>query len=192
MRGFTLINGIYVENTIFSVEFACDYEKCKGACCYAEVEGVELEGGSLTSQEAMDIRKYRRTLSYFCDKSRAPQVVAKPVYSSGGKWFVSLNENSECVLLNMKKGTCACKLAHKAGSFPFDIPVACQLYPIVFHTADGDRFITLQNTFEEMCECGYEKGEREHIRVFEFCKQALIRSFGEDFYKALETHANSL
>lgn len=186
MQGYTLVNGIYVENTIFNVEFACDYEKCKGACCYAEVEGVALDGGSLTGEEAKAIRDHRGTLASCCDSSRSSLVKTKPVYSSDGKWFVSLDENAECVLLNMKKGTCACKIAHKQGNFPFPIPLACQLYPLYYFVSGGERFLTLMNTFEEMCECGYEKGEREHIKVYEFCKDAVVRGFGEDFYSSLE------
>lgn len=190
MGGHTLIKGVWVEDTIFTVEFACDYEKCKGACCYAEVEDVELEGGSLTPLEASAIRKYKGTLARYCDPSRKEQVLNKPVYSSCGDWYVSLNENKECVLLNMKKGTCACKLAHKREQFPFAIPLACQLYPLSIYTrSDGERVLELLNTFEEICNCGYEKGEREHIPVYEFLKEPLIRAFGEDFYKDVETHA---
>lgn len=192
MKDYTLLNDVYVDNDIFTTEFACDYEKCKGACCYAEVEDVELDGGSVTPEEALEIRRLRKTLSNFCDAHRAKDVIECPVYRSEGKWFVSLDDQKQCVLLNMKKGSCACKLAHKNGQFPFPIPIACQLYPLYHYEVGGRRYLTIMNTFEDVCECGYVKGKQEHIKLYQFCSEAIIRFFGEDFYNKLSEIAETL
>jgi hypothetical protein len=37
----------------------------------------------------------------------------------------------------------------------------------------------------DICQCAFEKGRREGIRVYQFLRDPLIAAFGADFYEAL-------
>ena len=37
----------------------------------------------------------------------------------------------------------------------------------------------------DICQCAFEKGRREGIRVYQFLKEPLIAAYGAEFYEAL-------
>lgn len=185
MEGFTKIGDIWVENKIFSTYFSCDYEKCHGACCWATVEDIELDGGSVMPDEAKEIREKKAILATYCSQEYKARAITKPLYIRGAKHFTSLAEDGSCIYVNKDKGTCACKLAHEDGKLSFDIPKFCHLYPLWIFVENGETYLRLIDTFEEFCEPAFEKGEKDQTKVFEFCRTAIIRFFGEDFYEDL-------
>lgn len=60
MTNYKEIDGIQVDTKIFTVKFCCDYEKCRGACCYQDIPDVDLNGGALSDYEAANILLYRK------------------------------------------------------------------------------------------------------------------------------------
>ena len=64
MKGFTLIDNVWVENRIFPTYFSCDYDKCKGACCWAG-DAKDYDGGTLLAEEAQEILLRKTALSPF-------------------------------------------------------------------------------------------------------------------------------
>lgn len=190
MKGFVKIEHVYVEKKIFDTYFSCDYEKCKGACCWDEVD-VELDGGSLLPTEAKEIRASKTVLADYVSSDFKENVLDKPTYQRSGNYFASLKQG-KCVLLNNACGTCAIKLAHRDGKMSFPIPVYCQLYPLYAFIEKGLIILCLMDTFGDTCKPAYEKGLRENMKVYRFCEQALIRLFGEEFYKKLHLKAVKL
>ena len=66
----------------------------------------------------------------------------------------------------------------------FRKPISCQLYPIRVAELGAGR-IGLNLHRWDICQCAFEKGRREGIRVYQFLKDPLIAAYGEDFYEAL-------
>lgn len=87
MNCYTEIEGVKVENKIFTTKFICDYGICKGSCCYAPVSGEELHGGALSDYDAAEILLKRKDILPFCDKSDRGIVEDSPVEKYEGNFF---------------------------------------------------------------------------------------------------------
>lgn len=183
---FVNVNGVLVDQRILHNYFSCDYEKCNGACCWAVLDDIELDGGTLTQEEANFIRKNREVAAKFVDERCKSEVLSKPVYQRGSRYFTSMQkETGRCLFSNSECKTCALKTMKENG-FATDIPINCELYPIWLSESKGVKYLSLIDTFEEYyCKPAIEKGQRENTKVYQFCKNSIIRLFGEDFYNAL-------
>lgn len=186
MRCYTEIDGIQVDSKVFTAMFACDYEKCKGACCNQPIHDVELNGGELTDCEAAEILYNKDEIASLCYGYAASLVRERPVYKDGETFYTRVFED-KCVLCNMKRGTCALKLAKDKGICGVDIPLSCQLYPILWEAFPTYERLSVGDIFDkDYCVHGYAKGKREKVYLLDFVKDALIRAFGEDFYTKLK------
>ena len=184
MIRYKKVCGVQVDLRVFTAKFCCDYEKCKGACCNEPIQGVELNGGGLSEREAAEILFHRDEIAALCVESDRPIVHNQPVSKDNGEFFTTLIKD-RCVLCDMNKG-CVLKIANK--SIPdIDIPISCQLYPIVWETTDKSEVLKIEDTFDEYCQWGYKKGEADNVSIIDFLKVPLIRSFGEQFFYKLKT-----
>ncbi len=186
MKEYVAVQGVLVDKRVLTTYFACDYDTCKGACCWGEVQDTLLDGGALTLSEAEEVRKKRFEISDYAEYMFRSSITVKPMYLRRGNHYTNMCQNV-CVFSNSEKGTCAMKLAHDAGKLSFGIPVYCELYPLTSFRRNGNIYLEMQDTFDEFCQPAYVKGEKEHTHVYEFCKNALIRFFGENFYTHLTT-----
>lgn len=153
------IDGIQVDSKIFTVKFCCDYEKCKGACCNQPLPGVELNGGALSDYDAAEILYHRRALSFLCDENDRQVAVEQPVYKDEGTFYTTLKKD-KCVFCSMQKGTCALKIAKDKKIADVDIPLSCQLYPILWEVYPTYERLRVGDIFDEKyCVHGYEKGK---------------------------------
>ena len=183
MKGFTLIDNVWVENRIFSTYFSCDYDKCKGACCWAG-DAKDYDGGTLLAEEAQEILHRKTALSPFTSEDLRSIAENSPVYTRNGGIYTKLHSDGRCVYMNGKG--CALKDACAAGKLSFDIPVYCQLYPLwVSEHSDGNMKLFLADSFEEFCRPAFEKGLRDKTTLLQFCRIPLIRFFGGPFYQTL-------
>lgn len=185
MRCFTEIEGVKVENKIFTAKFICDYEVCKGYCCNGAVSDVELNGGFLSDYEAAEIQYKRKEIMQFCDKSDRGIIEDSPVQKYGNEFFTSLNQD-RCVFSCTRVGGCALKVTKEKGITDVGIPLSCHLYPLSWEVRDSEDYLILDDVFGDACKCGYEKGKREGVYLIDFLKDAIIRAFGEKFYTELK------
>lgn len=185
MKCYIEIDGIQVESKIFTAKFSCDYEKCKGACCNYELSDTELNGGALSDYEAAEILFHRKELSLLCDKGDQQLAEEHPISKDGGNFYTTLKKE-KCVFCSMCKGTCVLKTAKDKKIGDVDIPLSCQLYPIVWEVYPTYERLRIENIYDEICVCGYEKGKRENTYLLDFMKDPLIRGFGEEFYSKLK------
>ena len=75
--------------------------------------------------------------------------------------------------------------------FP-ELALTAYTYPIRVTKLTGGG-LALNVHHWDICKPAFEKGKREGIRVYQFLKNPLTKSFGEDFYEALcaaATHLN--
>jgi len=168
----------YIDDRIFSVKFACDVNKCKGACCTTPgTIGAPLLSEEIgIIEEILDI-----TLKYIPAKN------AEIIYNEGfyaeidGKLSLHNVNDNECVFSYIECGIakCAFQKAYNIKETSFKKPVSCELYPVRVY---GEQRNDLRYDKRNECEDALEKGKYENITVFEYVKEALVRAFGEDFY----------
>lgn len=180
------VKNILVDEKIFVAKFACDYEKCKGSCCYGK-SSEELWGGALSDYDAALIQYYRGDIRLLCDKEEQNTAFHKPVtLQEDGNFYTTLSKG-KCVLCSKEKGGCVLKMANSLKIAPVDIPLSCNLYPIIWQVDNGVDKLVISDLFDkDYCHSAYTKGERDNIYMIDFLKGALIRAFGEDFYDKLK------
>lgn len=160
--------------------FCCDYDKCKGYCCWGD-SSEYIYGGSLSRYEALNIRKYRDDIAKLTKQENRPLVYSKPVVQTGRFYNTRLNSKMECIFCND-----GCVLKNMKDSFPLDIPVSCELYPIIAEKDNGVLYLKLDKDGFDICSTGYENGKIKNILLTDFLKRPLVRLAGEKFYSMIQ------
>jgi len=186
------IGDVLLSSDIFTEEFCCDLDVCKGACC---VEGDA--GAPVTLDEVMEIENSLEAAWEELSASAQAVIDLQGVAYTDreGDLVTSIVGGKDCVFtvhedLQLEgrtiEGCCLCALekAYRAGRCQFCKPISCALYPIREKTfSDGS--VGLNYHRWEICECGRRKGRELHLKVYEFLREPLIRRFGEDWYQEL-------
>ena len=96
---------------------------------------------------------------------------------------MSINKK-ECVFVYFEKGIakCAIEKAFLNGEISFRKPVSCQLFPIRITKFGGD--VLRYEKFNE-CAPALDKGNKENIKIVEFCQESLKRNYGNKWYTSL-------
>lgn len=183
------INNILVSSEIVSEYFACDYEKCKGICCI-----VGDSGAPLKESECEDLEKnYSAYKNYLTDDER--KIISKKGFfeidQDGDIVTPLMGKSQECVYTHIdKKENCFCgiELSYLANKSKFHKPISCSLYPIrVSNLSNGYTALNLHRW--DLCKDAYIKGRKDNIRVYEFLKKPLIKTYGQEFWDALDAAA---
>lgn len=180
------IGDILVSEDVVTEKFACDYETCRGICCIEGDSGAPMEEEEIDSIE----RDYPSFKEYMREQGRA---------AAESKGFFEVDRDND-IVTPLVEGSCECAYCHfgpageclcaieKAGRKK---PVSCSLYPIRVTKLTGGG-LALNVHHWDVCKCAFEKGEREGIYVYQFLKNVLIRTYGQDFYDALEAAATHI
>lgn len=179
MERYIKVNDIFVREDVFTTKFCCDYEKCKGACCYGQTDIIEEVGGWVTKKEAKTLFRNRELLSEFSDDDCKADVLDNPCDTIDGCLYTKL-KGCKCVLSSLKHQNCICVLANKVNK-RIEKPEMCALSPIIYNC--GELYIEISHP--EICKCAFEKGERENIYIIDFLGDVIRKQFGEDFFKKL-------
>ncbi len=176
------IDDIEIRKEIGETYFACDLKKCKGACCTLESE----YGAPLREEEIPEIEKVLETV-----KKYLPDEHKKAIEESGfyevkeGELLTSSVDNKACVFVYYNKGVakCAIEKAYFDGKINFRKPISCHLFPIRISKFGRDVL-----RFEKFSEClpALENGAKNQIKLMDFCKDSLIRLYGEKWYLKLK------
>ncbi|MBE6223631.1 MAG: DUF3109 family protein [Bacteroidales bacterium] len=185
------IGGCLVSSEILTEYFACDFEKCHGACCIIGDSGAPLEGEEVDSfrKEFDNYRKYMTPEGIGALHKQGFGVV-----DQDGDLVTPLVNGEECVYTSFDSEHncfCATELAYCKGECKFRKPISCALYPIRISTlSNGVQALNLHRW--SICKCAFEKGKKEKVPVYVFLREPIIRKFGEEFYSALEAASKSL
>lgn len=186
-KQFHTVKGILVNRELTEIKFACDLNRCKGACCTLESEyGAPLRKEEIPlMQEALP-----EVLPYLPEEHR------KAIEQNGffevkdNEYLTrSLNERA-CLFVfydEFKIARCAIEKAFFDGKVSFRKPVSCHLFPIRISDFGGD--ILRYERFKD-CQPALENGKKENVTIAEFCKDSLVRNYGEKWYDELEKKAN--
>ena len=182
------------ENTLVSLdvlekEFCCDLQTCRGCCC---IEGDA--GAPVTDEELQIIRQMLpELLPHMTPEAR--EVVEKQGLSyldPSGEQVLSIVNGKDCVFARTDhNGWCYCLIEkltkNNSVNSQFIKPISCHLYPIRL-TQVGE-YTGVEYHRWDICHCARELGKKQHIPLFRFLKEPLIRRFGEAWYNELEITA---
>lgn len=178
--GMIRIGDTLLSEDVFDDYFACDLSACKGACC---VEGDS--GAPLTEAEVGQIELAWEHVAPMLPESGRKAVESQgfSVRDSDGDLVTPLVEGQECAFTVFDPdGTAKCGLekAYFEGKTEWRKPLSCHLYPI---RAKQLIDFTALNVHEwPICEAARICGKSNKISVLDFCKDALVRKFGEAWY----------
>jgi len=183
---FVEIDDVMINTEVFDIKFTCDLEKCKGACCTMESEF----GAPITAEEVDIIERYLPIIKEYLPKEHLEEINKNGFWMnrSGQLMTRSLN-NRACVFVTYDKDIAKCGIekAYRDGKIDFAKPVSCHLFPIRISKFGGDVI-----RFEKYEECipAMTKGIKTGTRVIEFCRDALERTYGHEWYSKITELVN--
>lgn len=175
-----------INKDIFLNEFKCNLDACKGACCWEGDFGAPLLPDELEILQT----EYTRIRPFLSEAGqRKIEDVGVSIYYPEDKIMgTPLLENGACAFMKYDaKGIAICGIetAYMAKETNFRKPISCHLYPIRIEKDHHTGFETLRYDRWEICSAACVNGQKNQIKIFEFCSEALIRKYGQEWYDEL-------
>jgi hypothetical protein len=179
-----LLQDFLISEDIFDVHFVCNLNVCKGACC---VEGDK--GAPLHPSEIGLIENNISNIVQNLPNAQKDLFESKGFYEEDddGELITTCLPTGECVFSKRNAfGVLECEIEKSfiSGKSNFKKPLSCHLYPI--RVSKIGEYTALNYHKWDICNAACNKGKELQVPLFEFLKDALIRSFGEDFYTELK------
>lgn len=172
-----------VSTDIFSEQFTCDLNKCKGACC------VKGNGGAPLNEKEVDkIQNNIEKIKPYMSKSGIETVNREGVYylDEEDTPATKLIDKKECCFVYFDEdeiAKCSIETAYKAGDINFNKPESCHLYPI--RTKEFNEFTAINYETWDICSPACSLGKSLKVPVYQFLKEPIIRVFGSSFFEEL-------
>ena len=177
-----LIDDTLLSTEIFDRRFCCDLKACKGACCVEGESGAPLAPEEIAEVEAaFDVVKGRL-------KPDSLAVIEREglhVVDGDGDAVTPIVDGRECVYATFDEdGTakCAFEQAWMAGELSWRKPISCHLYPI--RLTDLKDLTAVNYHRWPICDGAVACGTGLDLSILRFCKDALVRRFGQPWYDA--------
>jgi len=179
------IQGKLISLDLIEKNFVCNLAACKGACC---VEGEQ--GAPLDVLEMATLREIAPRVAPLLDEE-AQTILKDNQYlcHEDGSISTPLREDKSCVFsIRNEAGvlTCGIEKAYREGLTDWIKPLSCHLYPVRIHRNETTGWEALNYDRWEICSPACKKGDRLGIPIYRFVKDALIRKYGESFYRELD------
>lgn len=184
---------LQIGKTIISLDvlekhFICDIQKCKGMCCVYGDSGAPLEEGEPKILERIfnSVKGFLREEGLEVIKSQGTHII-----DSDGDLVTPLINNTECAYVIYEDGITKCGIekAYYTGMTDFIKPISCHLFPL--RITKYLKYDAVNYTPVEQCNSAKKLGERKMVPVYEFLKDALLRKYGEAWFKKLKIAAES-
>ncbi|MEN3026325.1 MAG: DUF3109 family protein [Chlorobiota bacterium] len=180
---FIPVGDVLVESSIAELPFACDVERCRGACC--TVSGSL--GAPLLEEEVSIVESLVPLLL-----PRLPAEARRVLQESGavvrqeGQFYTRCVGEGACVFVVWERGIarCAIEQAYEEGLSSFRKPLSCHLFPLRLRQRHGQRYLVAE-PFEE-CAPAYDHGRRCGTTVVASVAEALERAFGREWCERLQ------
>lgn len=175
-----------VSEDILEKEFTCNLTACRGACCVAGDAGAPLDKGEEKKLEEVypNVKKYMRPEGIKAIEEQGTHV---PSDFEKDELETPLVNGNECAYVFFDtEGTALCSIeaAYRNGDIDWKKPVSCELYPV--RVKSYTEFSALNYDKWDICDPACSLGKELEMPIYKFTKNALIRKFGEDWYKELE------
>jgi hypothetical protein len=180
-NNFIPVENVLVRPEIMETHFSCDLEKCKGACCTIESEF----GAPLLEEEIPVINEILEETYPYLPEEHVNLIKKNGFfYNKEGELMTRSINKKECVFVYFENEVAKCSIekAFIDGKISFRKPVSCHLFPIRVTKFGGD--VLRYEKFSE-CSPALEKGKKDNVKIVEFCKDSLIRSYGNKWYSSL-------
>ena len=180
---------LQIKNTLVSLDlverfFACDTQRCLGQCC---VDGDA--GAPITADELETLKQILPAVWPYLTPA-AQQAITRDglaYVDPEGDLVTQLAQGRNCVFTCFEKnGMCLCAIekAFRDGLVNFQKPISCHLYPIRLKQFPGFTAVNLHRW--KICKPAETLGRKKGVRAYQFLREPLIRSFGQDWYDELE------
>lgn len=179
------IDDALISKDVFDKKFVCDLNACKGACCIEGDSGAPLETDELIILEEI----YDKVKPYMREEG-IQSVEQHGVYVEDtwdGEMVTPLVNNKECAYVTYdEKGSlkCAIEEAYLDGKIEWRKPISCHLYPIRIKAYKDYDAVNYDKW--DICGAACSLGEKLGVKVYQFAKEALIRKYGEEWFKTVE------
>jgi hypothetical protein len=181
------IESILVGREIVAKQFACDLKKCKGACCTLDSE----YGAPLIHEELEQIENVLDIVKEYLPEGHKLEIEKKGFYENKDSELMTRSFNNKaCVFVYYENSIAKCGIekAFQDGRTDFRKPISCHLFPIRISDFGGD--ILRFEKFDE-CSPALTKGKEEKMDLIEFCKESLIKKYGENWYLKLKVYMDN-
>ena len=181
-----LLDDVLIEDDILKKKFCCDLKKCKGACCTFEGEfgAPVLDSEVQLMNEVLPIAK-----KYLSEKSMDYIEKNGIIEGTPDNYTTVCIENRDCIFVYWENDIAFCSIekAFLNGETKFQKPLSCHLFPIRVASWNNGQ---LYFAHIDECKPALKKGGKENIHLIECVKDALIRKYGEEWYRNLEKYVN--
>ena len=178
------IKNTLVSHDVVEKNFCCHLKKCLGICC---VKGDS--GAPLSEEEIKILPEIIEKIKPFLRKEGKDAIEEQGthVIDIDNEPVTPLVNGEECAYAIFDNGIakCAIEIAFLKGAVKFQKPVSCHLYPV--RVRKYESFLAVNYDKWEICDPARKYGDEVGIPVFEFVKDALIRRFGLEWFKKLQT-----
>ncbi|NBB77084.1 MAG: DUF3109 family protein [Bacteroidetes bacterium] len=176
------VGDVILSEDIATAHFSCDISRCKGACCV-----IGDAGAPVSREEIPVLRKAYRVLKDDLSQNARNAVKDHGVIQGNSEEGFELTcvESGECIFVEKDEQgvvTCAIQRAYYEGRFDWEKPISCHLYPVRLKRIAGVDYANFEY-IPRLCSAGCERGKSEGTYLADFLKTALIRRYGEDWYK---------
>lgn len=178
------IDKTLLSEELFDVHFACDLSACKGICC------VEGESGAPLEEEELQILEdiYPQVEPFMREEGKqAVQELGFFEVDVDGDYVTPLVNGAECAYVTFTEdgiALCAIEQAYRAGKVSWQKPISCHLYPIRIKALKD--FDAINYHKWHICEPACSCGAKMQMPVYRFCKDSLVRKYGQAWYDTLD------
>lgn len=179
---FVHIDNIVVNTEILEANFTCDLSKCKGACCTME----SPYGAPITEEEIDDISKELAVIVEYLPKVHSNEIEKKGFWVKQHDELMTRSINNRACVFVYYEGEiakCAIEKAFRENKIKCNKPISCHLFPIRISNFAGP--VLRYERYRE-CQPAVEKGKTTKIKVIDFCKEALQRKFGVEWFNKIK------
>lgn len=185
------IDHVLVSDEIVNEAFVCDLHACKGACCVDGDAGAPLDVKELQKIDEV----FAEVLPYLGQRS-VDEInrQGRYVYDKEFGWVTPTIDGAICVYgIKDNHGIVKCGIeqAYNEGKITWKKPLSCHLFPIrIKKSRTGKKDLVNYEPREDLCKAACTLGKKLKVPVYIFLKDALIRKYGNEFYKALSATAD--
>ncbi len=176
------VEDVLVRPEVFNINFECDLDKCKGACCTLESEF----GAPLLEEEVDKIKRILNIIKKYLPKRHVYEIEENGFYEvKNGEFLTRSINNRACVFVYYDGDIAKCGIekAFLDGKVKFKKPISCHLFPVRVSKFGGP--VLRYEKFSE-CKPALEKGEKNKLSLIDFCRESLTRLYGTKWYSKIK------